>query len=148
MTKFVPVLLAALAACTSPFGGGSPDLRVRMERTEYTADPTGVTHDIRFTVTNGGDETVYLPRCGPTVIAAVDKRVGNDWRQVSSGGVCQAIYTGEPAALEPGDSLTSAVGVGDTGRFRVRVRATDRDGQATGEVARSNEFAVKHSPLD
>lgn len=73
--------LVFLAACTSPFGSGGPELQVRSEQDEYVAHPISFVGPVGFTVKNEGGESLYLPRCGDQVIVAVDRREGGDWRQ-------------------------------------------------------------------
>ncbi|HEY0026226.1 MAG TPA: hypothetical protein VGB24_25265 [Longimicrobium sp.] len=142
----LPLIL--LAACSSPFGSSGPELTVRTEQEEYVANPISFVHAVWFTVTNEGDESIYLPRCGAQVIVAVDRREGGDWRQAYGGsGICPAIYESGPMEVRPGDSVRSAAGVG-VGRYRIRVRATDTPGSSRFDEAVSNAFTVEYSPMD
>jgi len=141
--------LVILAACTSPFGSGGPDLQVRTEQEKYVADPISFVHSVGFTVKNEGDASFYLPRCGDQVIVAVDRREGGDWRQAyGGGGICPAIYVSGPMEVQPGDSVRSTVSVNEAGRYRIRVRATDTPGSSRFDEAVSNTFTVEYSPLD
>ncbi len=141
--------LVILAACTSPFGSGGPELKVRTEQEEYVAEPIGFIKPVGFTVKNEGDQPIYLPHCGGQVVVAVDRREGGDWRQAQGGGgICQAVYEGGPLEVQPGDSVRSVVSVGEPGRYRIRVRAADsRDSGRFHQVV-SNTFTVEYSPMD
>jgi hypothetical protein len=148
MKKILSALpLVFLAACTSPFGSGGPELQVRTEQEEYVASPISSVSSVGFTVKNEGDESIYLPHCGQ-VIVAVDRREGGDWRQVSGGGgVCQAISTSGPLEVKPGESVRSVVSVGARGTYRIRVRATESPGSERFDEAVSNAFYVEYSPM-
>jgi hypothetical protein len=149
MKKILSALpLVFLAACSSPFGSGGPELKVRTEQEEYVAVPIGFINPVGFTVKNEGDESIYLPHCGE-VIVAVDRREGGDWRQAyGGGGLCQAINTSGPLEVQPGDSVRSVVSVGEPGRYRIRVRATDSPSSSRFHETVSNTFTVEYSPLD
>lgn len=150
MKKFLSALpLVFLAACSSPFGSGGPELQVRTEQEEYVADPLRLISAVGFTVKNEGDESIYLPHCGDQVIVAVDRREGGDWRQVSGdGGICEAIYTSGSLEVKPGESVRSVVSVGARGSYRIRVRATESPDSERFDQAVSNAFTVEYSPLD
>jgi hypothetical protein len=137
-----------LAACGSPFGSSGPELKVRTEQEVYVANPISFVSPVAFTVKNEGDESIYLPHCGE-VIVAVDRREGGDWRQAyAGGGICPAVYTSGPLEVQPGDSVRSVVSVGEPGRYRIRVRATDSPASSRFDEAVSNEFRVEYSPMD
>ncbi len=150
MKKILSALpLVFLAACTSPFGSGGPELKVRTEQEEYVANPISFVNSVWFTVKNEGDESIYLPRCGDHVIVAVDRREGGDWRQAYGGsGICPANLTSGPLQVQPGDSVRSAAGVGGPGRYRIRVRATHTAGSSRFHEAVSNAFTMEYSPMD
>lgn len=149
MKRFLSALpLVFLAACTSPFGSGGPELQVRTEQEEYVANPISSVSAVGFTVKNDGNESIYLPRCGDQVFVAVDRREGGDWRQVSGGGgICQAIYDSSPLEVLPGESVRSVVSVGAAGRHRIRVRVTESPGSERFDEAVSNAFTVEYSPM-
>jgi len=147
MKKFLSALpLLLLAGCTSSLGSSGPELQVRTEQEEYVASPISSVSPVGFTVTNDGDESIYLPRCGEQVAVAVDRRDGGDWRQAYSG-ICQAIYEASPLELKPGESVRSVVSVGAAGRYRIRVRATASPGAERFDEAVSNAFTVEYSPM-
>lgn len=147
MAKSLSVLLLLLAGCSSPFGSSAPDLRVRTDREEYVTSPIAFVTGIEYTVTNQGDETIYLPRCGDQLSVAVDRRQDGEWRQAHSG-ICQANQVMSAIALEAGESTRSILGVGGTGRFRIRVRASPSAELDRYEQGVSNDFTVEYSPLD
>jgi hypothetical protein len=150
MKKILSALpLVLLAACSSPFGSGGPDLQVRTEQEEYVAEPIGFINPVGFTVKNEGDAPIYLPHCGDRLIVAVDRREGGDWRQAYGAvGFCQAIYESGAREVQPGDSVRSMVSVGEPGRYRIRVRATENRDSNRFDEAVSNAFTVEYSPLD
>ena len=147
MKKFLSALpLVFLAACASPMESSGPELQVRTEQEEYVANPISSISSIGFSVTNEGDESIYLPRCGDQVSVAVDRREGGDWRQ-AYGGFCQAIYQSSPLELKPGESVRSVVTVGEAGRYRIRVRAAASLESERSDEAVSNAFTVEYSPM-
>jgi hypothetical protein len=147
MKRFLSALpLLFLAACTSPLGSGGPELQVRTEQEEYVSNPITSVSSVGFTVTNDGDESIYLPRCGEQVTVAIDRRDGGDWRQAYSG-ICQAIYQATPLELKPGESVRSVVSVGEAGRYRIRVRAAASPESERFDEAVSNAFTVEYSPM-
>lgn len=133
---------AALSACGAPVQPEQPDVTVSTERRVFEIDPETSSAAVGFAITNRGGETVYVPRCSGRVVAAVDRREGDEWRPWTSG-VCPTVRDMSPLALEPGETARSERPVSEVGRYRLRIPVRGRPDGRAEETLVSNSFRVE-----
>jgi len=115
------VMLVALAvACSDDL----PRLRVGVDGGSFERVPVAGSGlelaSITFDVTNDGGATAFIHACDRRIVASIDKRVDGRWEQFA-GGFCVANLTADPVQLRAGARQQGGVGIGEAGRFRVKV---------------------------
>ena len=134
---FLSPLVTACAGTSAPVAG----LVVRTSAVSYTrrASEPAI---IDFTVTNTYDHRVYLARCGPRIMSALDRAAASGWAQYS-GDACVAIYDMSPLPIEPGVTLGSSRSVYDLGQYRLRIGIISDTGQTYAWESASATFLVR-----
>jgi hypothetical protein len=102
---------------------------------------------VSFSLTNAGRVPVEVSRCGPYVVADIDRREAFLWRQVGQGDpICPAIYDMSALRLAPGETIQAAALFLAPGVYRLRVSHVLVGRPIGVRMARSNEFAIAPSP--
>ena len=98
---------------------------------------------VPFTVTNRGDQTIFLPTCGGRPLPIVEQGVGGHWEQYS-GGVCALADLQVPIELRAGASVTSEFYFYTPGHYRMRLTWGSSPSAVLGNAAStSNAFDVR-----
>ncbi|HEX8849303.1 MAG TPA: hypothetical protein VF761_07225 [Gemmatimonadaceae bacterium] len=98
---------------------------------------------VPFTVTNRGDETVFVPGCGGQLSASIERGVGDHWEQYS-GGFCLAVNAQAPIALRAGQRLTSEFPFYEPGYYRIRISwGMDASAVYGDDSVVSNAFTIR-----
>lgn len=119
----IAALLALLPLSGCETGTELPGARLDVSFSEVTVrgdyDATAV-----MTVSNTGDRTVLLDRCGDRIpLYRVDRKIGARWQrdrwQNDQGVGCLSIHTSAPYPLAPGESVAGTVWFKGPGRYRL-----------------------------
>jgi len=97
---------------------------------------------ISYTVTNTGNKTVFLPACGASPMATIERFNGAAWEQWS-GSACIAILPMVPIDLRSDARIDGSVGISEAGRFRLRLSYADNGSMSPERLAYSNAFDVR-----
>jgi hypothetical protein len=142
MKCLLAVLSVALALgctlATAPANG----VRVETLGAVFDREPGGSFAPVPFVVTNAGAGSVFLAPCGERVMAAVDRWAGARWVQYS-GDACPAVFSMAPLELPPGSRLESVRGIGEPGRYRLRLGVVAAASAPTEWSAVSAPFEVR-----
>ena len=135
----VGTLLVFATACALV---GPSDDRLDVKITEVEIQPAPANGAlVTFSVTNLGNGSVWLERCGDRVMAAVDYAVGPGWVPYS-GDACLAIYDMSPLELEAGTTVSSARSILKPGVYRIRLGFRETPGGDVSWDAVSDGFSV------
>ncbi len=139
----VGTLLAFATACALV---GSSDDRLDVKITEVEIQPAPANGAlVTFSVTNLGNGSAWLERCGDRVMAAVDYAVGAGWVLYSEDW-CLTIYANVPLELEAGTTVSSARRIARSilkpGVYRLRLGFRETPGGDVSWDAVSDGFSV------
>ena len=116
------VMLAALAvAC----GDDRPLLKVGTAGSSFQRESVPSTSMspvayVPYDIRNSGNETAFIPTCGPRTLPVVEKLVNGHWEGYASG-FCVMSSLMVPLELRAGESHHDELAIGDAGRFRIRM---------------------------
>jgi len=137
----VVALTAVLAGCSD-----GPRLRVNVDGDSFQREPAAGSGlelaAITFDVTNDGDATAFVAGCDRRIAASVDKQIDGRWQQFA-GGICLANVVADPVQLRSGRQQQSGVGIGEAGRFRVKVSYGSDASMSNPKAAVSEGFDVR-----
>ncbi len=136
----VSTLIAFFATACALVGPSEDRLDVKITEVEIQPAPANDAL-VTFSVTNLGNGSVWLERCGDWVMAAVDYAVGPSWVPYS-GARCLAIYVGGPLELEAGTTVSSARTILEPGVYRLRLGFRETPGGDVSWDAVSDGFSV------
>jgi len=134
------VLLPLVTACpgtSAPVGG----LVIRTSAVSFSRQASEPAV-IDFTVTNTFDHRVYLARCGPRIMSALDRAGASGWEQYS-GDACIAILDMSPLPIDPGVTLQSSRAIHDPGQYRLRIGVIGDTEQTYAWESASGAFVVR-----
>jgi hypothetical protein len=121
---FRRLTLVALAALAVACADDRPRLRVDVDGGSFERVPVAGSGlelaSITFDVVNDGGATAFINACDRRIAASIDKRVDGRWEQFA-GGICLANLPADPVQLRSGARQQGGVGIGEAGRFRVKV---------------------------
>jgi hypothetical protein len=121
MLKAVAIFAgAALAvACTN-----EPRLSVDVEGDSFDRVPVAGSAlelaSITFDVSNDGDATAFVSSCENRISAVVDKRIDGRWQQAFFLA-CRGTASDAPVTLRAGARQQAGIGLGEAGRYRLKV---------------------------
>ena len=137
------VMLASLAIACS---GDRLGIRIATDGTVFDRGPTpGGTVSLAgvpYSVTNTGDKAAFLPACGESPMAAIERFNGSTWEQYS-GSACMAIMPMVPIDLRAGARVGGSMGISEAGRYRLRLSYADNGSMSQERLAYSNAFEVR-----
>ncbi len=96
---------------------------------------------VAFTVTNVGETSVWLERCGDRLMTFVDVRVGGGW-EYYRGDICPAVHVMSPWELPPGATRTGSRGIQEAGYYRLRFGTAADPAHTTNWIVASPPFVV------
>ena len=136
------VMLASLAlACSDRLS-----VRVDTEGTLFdraaTPGSTVPLAIIPYVVKNTGDKVAFLPACGQSPMATIERLNGGTWEQWS-GVACIAIMPMAPIEMHSGNRVWGSVSIAEAGRFRVRLNYSDNGSMEHASFAYSEPFDVR-----
>ena len=136
------VMLAALAlAC-----GDRLSVRVDTEGTVFdrTATPgsTMPVAVVSYVARNTGDRAAFLPACGQSPMATIERFNGESW-EPWSGSACIAIMPMTPIEMQTGNRVQGSVSIMEAGRFRVWLSYADNRSMENVRFAYSEPFDVR-----
>ncbi len=137
------VATTVLAACATPTESELA-LVVALDAREFARDSVGNVV-VPFRVSNAGSTTVYLPTCGTTVTADIERRNSpTGWATSAAGASCYlSLYLG-PRRLEPGQSVSGVQSARlSTGEYRLRVLVSRDAQQNPNQSATSDVISIR-----
>jgi hypothetical protein len=136
---------AALAALAIGCTKNEPRLTVNVPAGSFTRVPVGNTTlslaTVPFDVKNIGGATALIQACDARISATVQRRVNDQWQQYSSG-VCLANLSSAPVPLREDARQHGDVGIGESGRYRIRVFYTPDAAKPGSKSSASDPFDV------
>jgi hypothetical protein len=120
MRRFACAAAFLLAACSDPLSSGR--VQVRAADSYYGTIDNTKPVIVRYTVTNGSDETVALDACGTRIDAHPERKDGGSWTP-DGGMACLAVVT-PPIQVAPGATVTDSTEIVGWGTWRLRIRAS------------------------
>ena len=119
-TALLVVVIVVAGSCF--FGGGPDGLVAFTDRGSYVI-PEGGFAQVRITLRNEGDRTVWVPRCGLIVPKVIEQRLGTQWQETSRiATVCPADRPQVSLALTTGKEFVDTLfGITKPGQYRVRI---------------------------
>lgn len=122
-----------------------PRISVHVPRSTFERVPIGGSSarfaTVPFEVRNTGNGTVFLPACADRISATIQKRVHDHW-ETYAGGLCQANLSSVPIGLREGARELGDLGIGESGRYRVRVFFAPDASQQSSRSSASAAFDV------
>ena len=136
------VVLASLAlACSDRLS-----VRVDAEGTVFdrvaTTGSTVPVAVVSYIARNTGDKVAFLPACGQSPMATIERLNGSTWEQWS-GWACLAIMPMTPIEMHSGNRVRGSVSIFEAGRFRVRLGYSDNTSMSGERFAYSEPFDVR-----
>lgn len=136
------ILCLLASACGVLTGPESPEVRVEVQGTLFERDPDTGAAIVSFSVTNTGESTVYLNRCGDRLTTALDRWESGHWVQFRSD-LCLTVYNMAPLPLAVEEERVGARSVHHAGRYRLRLGTSDEPGEPSVWLAASPAFTVE-----
>lgn len=136
------VVGSLLVACDDTTGPSDSGLRLSTLEDRLVLPAQGVV-DVSFTITNRGETSAFLSRCGDRIMSAIDRK-GSDgsWAQYN-GDMCLAIYDMSPLEIAPGESLHGMRGLHEVGTYRLRIGTSSNPSATAQWTTVSDSFTVK-----
>jgi hypothetical protein len=140
------VLAIAAVAALSVACGNEPRLRVNVDGSTFDRVPVAGSSlelaAIDFDITNDGDATAFVATCEGRLSTSVDKRVGGRWEQAYVQ-VCRGTSMDAPARLRAGARQHAGTGIGEAGRYRIKVVYSSDASMSKPKAAVSEGFDVR-----
>lgn len=135
------VALAAVFACTDALGPRG--VRVVPLSPIAEAPPGADSVEVTFAIVNVSRDSIFLSRCGDSIVVGIDRANGDgSWFQ-SSGESCLPIFSTVPLPLGPGERAETARVFGENGTYRIRVCVKRTLGASPRCDAASPPFRVR-----
>ena len=138
----VVVLSALVLACG---GNDAPRVHVATAGSDFIrrGSDASLAVLVPFTITNRGQQTIYVPACGNRPMVTIDRGNGSGWEQYG-GTRCIDIYLQVPIELRAGQSVSDSYAMSEAGTYRVRVSySLTRSSFEKTEAAASGAFEVR-----
>lgn len=136
------LLLLASLACATSTAPEERTVQVDITRRLVVQTDLGITGlRIVYAVRNRSDREVYVSRCGPRLIAVLDRRESGDWVSYWSA-FCLAVWPLERVPLLPGTEVVDSATTICPGEYRLQVPYRVALDAVAADSATSGPFTV------
>jgi hypothetical protein len=130
-----------VASCDNrPLSSDAFDVEISIDESNIFAAQSGSSIGVPWQIQNHGGGTIYLWRCGDTVLFEVQRLESVGWASYSAA-ICITSLDMSPIPLAPGATLTGTRTIdGPAGQYRLRVGAGEAPDVEATQILASDPF--------